>query len=92
VRGRAVRRQATEHRRPRVPVCCGECDTFHQRPACPSCGEVPDEAWASVLYTEVTTGAGDRLAVMAERAEDGGWSPIGVERLGPAEDTRWGLA
>jgi hypothetical protein len=91
VSGRAVRRQVTENRRPRVPVRCGECDTFHQQLSCPCCGEIPAEAWVSVLYTEVTTEAGNRLAVSAERVEDGGWSPIGVERLGDGEDTTvWG--
>jgi hypothetical protein len=89
--GRRPGRRQVEARTPWAPVRCGECTTFHQRTHCPECGEVPREAWVSVLYSQVETEGGDRLAVAAERAEDGSWSPIQVERVGDLDHgTRWG--
>jgi hypothetical protein len=74
-----------------VPVRCSECNTFHQRTHCPECGEIPREAWVSVFHSEVETEGGARLAVAAERAEDGSWSPVHVERVGDFDHgTRWG--
>ena len=87
-----LRRQASEPRAPRAPVRCGECNTIHQHSHCPECGEVPREALVSVLYAEVETYGGARLAVTAERADaDEGWAPVDVERVGDLEHgTRWG--
>jgi len=45
-----------------------------------------------VLHTEITTHAGGRCAVRAERDdESGGWVPVGMTQL-PDDDsgTRWG--
>lgn len=80
-------RRSREPRRPDAPVCCGECETFHQLRWCPECGQQPPGVMVGVLYTEITTQAGDWWAVRAERDEEsGGWVPVGMTRL-PDQDT-----
>jgi hypothetical protein len=77
-------RHGVEARRPTVPVICGECGTTHQTTGCPECGNPPDGLMVGVLRTEVTTGAGHRYVVRAERDSDtGGWVPTEYERLDP---------
>ena len=81
-----------EPRRPTTPVCCEECGTVHQSRWCPECGEQSPGLMVAVLHTEITTHAGDRWAVQAERDdESGAWIPVGLTRL-PVEDagTPWG--
>jgi hypothetical protein len=69
-------RRTVELRAPGGLVCCGECATVHNAAACPECGEAPDGALVGVLRTEITTEAGARWLVMAERDPDGGgWVP-----------------
>lgn len=82
-------RHGVEARRPGAPVICGECGTTHQATGCPECGNPPDGLMVGVLRTEVTTGAGHRYKVRAERDTDsGGWVPTDYEPLDP--DTRSG--
>jgi len=85
-------RRSREPRRLAVPVSCGECGTVHQSRWCPECGEQPSDLMVGVLHTEITTHAGGRWAVRAERDdESGGWVPVGMTQL-PDDDsgTRWG--
>ena len=84
-------RRSREPRRPAVPVCCGECGTFHQSRWCPECGEQPSGLMVGVLHTEITTQAGGRWAVRAERDdESGGWTAVGASRLDGDEDAGTG--
>ena len=70
-------RRGTDWRVPAGPVACGECATVHDEVACPECGEQPDGVLVGVLQTEVTTEAGARWLVTAERDPDGGgWVPV----------------
>ena len=80
-----------EFRVPAGPVACGECATVHDAAQCPECGEQPDGAMVGVLQTEVTTEAGARWVVTAQRDPDtGGWAPVRRESAGStpwADDT-----
>ena len=85
------RRSAVAHR-PAAPVCCEECGTLHRAKACPECGNPPDGLMVGVLSTEITTLAGDRWLVNAERDDhSGGWTAVGASPLDGDEDsgTRW---
>jgi hypothetical protein len=84
-------RRTQEIRRPAVPVCCGECGTYHQSRWCPECGEQPPGLMVAVLHTEIATRAG-RWEVRAERDdESGGWVPTGMTRLSDEDaGTPWG--
>jgi len=75
-----------------TPVCCSECGTFHQSRCCPECGQQPPGSTVAVLHTEITTLAGDRWAVQAERDDQsGGWTPVGLIRLSDDDTgTPWG--
>jgi hypothetical protein len=46
----------------------------------------------AVLHTEITTQAGDRWAVQAERdGQSGGWTPVGLVRVSDEDTgTPWG--
>jgi hypothetical protein len=62
-------------------VRCCERNTIDQRSDCPECGEVPREALVSVVYADVVTGSGARLAVTAQRAgADDGFDPTWTRR------------
>jgi len=69
-------------RRASGPVCCDECGTIHGAHHCPECGNPIDWAMVGTLRTEVTTGAGDRWRVTAERDPDSrGWVPVEREHV-----------
>jgi hypothetical protein len=65
-------------------VACGECATVHGAAACPECGEQPEGSLVGVLRTEITTEAGARWLVTAERdADGGGWVSALRQAPGP---------
>jgi ribosomal protein L32 len=87
-------RRSQRRREPRGPataMCCSECGTFHQSRWCPECGQPPG-LMVVVLHTEITTHAGGRWEVRAERDdESGGWVPTGMTRLSDEDaGTPWG--
>jgi hypothetical protein len=81
-------RRGTQPRRPAAPVICGECGTVHQALGCPECGNPPDGLMVGVLRTEVTTGAGQRRLITAERDPDSGsWVPTDYQELHTEDDS-----
>jgi hypothetical protein len=75
--------RGVECRVPLGPVTCGECATVHEAVACPDCGEQPDGVMVATLQAEVTTEAGARWLVTAQRDPDtGGWAPVRREAAG----------
>ena len=79
-----IARRGVEYRVPLGMVACGECATVHDAAACPECGEQPEGSLVGVLRTEITTEAGARWLVTAERdADGGGWVPAMGQAPGP---------
>jgi hypothetical protein len=79
-----IARRGVELRVPAGLVACGECAAVHDEAACPECGEQPEGSLVGVLRTEITTEAGARWLVTAERDPDGGgWVPAVRQAPGP---------